>query len=115
TVGTTSLGMAAGRVMLQHLGSTGLDVTQVENASASGSSAFRYACQQVASGEYDVVLAVGVDKFGDGRRAANKDGLLPLSPTANVPLVKFALIARHYIRQHGLQPQQLAQVAVKNH
>jgi hypothetical protein len=28
-VGTTSIGMAAGRVMLRHLGSTGLGVTQV--------------------------------------------------------------------------------------
>jgi acetyl-CoA acetyltransferase len=40
-VGTTSIGMAAGRVMFRHLGSTGLAVTQVENASASGSFAFR--------------------------------------------------------------------------
>ena len=42
-VGTTSIGMAAGRVMLRHLGSSGLAVTQVENASASGSFAFRQA------------------------------------------------------------------------
>jgi acetyl-CoA acetyltransferase len=54
-VGTAAIGMAAGRVMLRHLGSTGLSVTQVENASASGSSAFRLACQAVASGEHDVV------------------------------------------------------------
>lgn len=33
-VGTTSIGMAAGKVMLQHLGSNGLEVVQVENASA---------------------------------------------------------------------------------
>src|SRR3989344_2793650 len=48
-VGTTSIGMAAGRVMLRHLGSTGLAVTQVENASASGSFAFRQACMEVAT------------------------------------------------------------------
>src|SRR5580692_180050 len=69
-VGSTSLGMAAGRVMLRHLGSTGLAVTQVENASASGSSAFRMAYLEIAAGVRDVALAVGVDKFGDGRRAA---------------------------------------------
>src|SRR5690606_31851513 len=101
-VGTAALGMAAGRVMLRHLGSTGLEVAQVENASASGSTAFRQACAQVASGEREVVLAVGVDKFGDGRRAVLKDGLSPLSPTSNVPLVKFALIARRYMRERGL-------------
>ena len=86
-VGTTSIGMAAGRVMFRHLGSTGLAVTQVENASASGSFAFRQACMELASGVSDVVLAVGVDKHGDGRRAADKEGLARLSETANVPAV----------------------------
>ncbi|MCO4861269.1 thiolase family protein [Cupriavidus sp. WGlv3] len=114
-VGTAALGMAAGRVMLRHLGSTGLEVAQVENASASGSTAFRLACLQVASGERDVVLAAGVDKFGDGRRAVLKDGLPPLSPSANVPLVKFALLARRCMRERGLKQQDLAAVAVKNH
>ena len=114
-VGTAALGMAAGRVMLRHLGSTGLEVVQVENASASGSSAFRLACQQVAAGEREVVLAVGVDKFGDGRRAVLKDGLAPLSPTSTVPLVKFALLARRYTRELGWTVEDLAAVAVKNH
>ena len=49
-VGTSAIGMATGRVMFRHLGSTGLAVTQVESASASGSSAFRQACLEVASG-----------------------------------------------------------------
>lgn len=114
-VGTAALGMAAGRVMLRHLGSTGLEVAQVENASASGSTAFRMACLQVASGERDVALAVGVDKFGDGRRAVLKDGISPLSPTAHVPLVKFALLARRGLREGGLKLEELAAVAVKNH
>ena len=81
----------------------------------SGSTAFRLACLQVASGERDVVLAAGVDKFGDGRRAVLKDGLPPLSPTAHVPLVKFALLARRYMRERGLRHEDLAAVAVKNH
>jgi acetyl-CoA acetyltransferase len=115
TVGTAALGMAAGRVMLRHLGSTGLEVAQFENASASGSTAFRHACLQVASGEHDVVLAIGVDKFGDGRRAATKDGLAPLSPTAHVPLVKFALLAQRMARERGWSAEDMAAVAVKNH
>ncbi|MFO1328552.1 MAG: thiolase family protein [Rubrivivax sp.] len=114
-VGTAAIGMAAGRVMLRHLGSTGFEVMQVENASASGSTAFRTACLQVAAGEHDVALALGVDKFGDGRRAANKDGLPPLSPTANIPLVKFALLTRRLMQDHGLTEADLARVAVKNH
>lgn len=114
-VGTTSIGMATGRVMFRHLGSTGLAVTQVENASASGSFAFRQACMEVAHGISDVVLAMGVDKHGDGRRAANKDGLERLSETATIPAVKFALMARSYLREHGGGIEAMAQVAVKNH
>jgi acetyl-CoA acetyltransferase len=114
-VGSAAIGMAAGRVMLRHLGSSGLEVLQVENASASGSTAFRIACLQVAAGEHDLALAVGVDKHGDGRRAATKDGLAPLSPTAHIPLAKFALLARRLMQDHGLTEQDLARVAVKNH
>ena len=114
-VGTTSIGMAAGRVMFRHLGSTGLAVTQVENASASGSFAFRQACMEVSHGISDVVLAMGVDKHGDGRRAANKDGLERLSDTATVPAVKFALMARSYLRERGAGIEAMAKVAIKNH
>jgi acetyl-CoA acetyltransferase len=114
-VGTAAVGMAAGRVMLRHLGSTGLEVMQVENASASGSTAFRQGCQAVANGEHDLVLAVGVDKFGHGRRASGSDGLTALSPTASIPLAKFALLARRYLRDGGLKIESLAAVAVKNH
>lgn len=114
-VGTTSIGMAAGRVMFRHLGSTGLAVTQVENASASGSFAFRQACMELATGVSDVVLAVGVDKHGDSRRAADKEGLARLSETANVPAVKFAMMARTYLRERSADAQAIAQVAVKNH
>lgn len=114
-VGTAAIGMAAGRVMFRHLGSTGLPVTQVENASASGSAAFRMACLDVASGESDIALALGVDKFGDGRRAANKDGLAKLSPTSTIPAVKFAMMAREYLRRYDLPVEAMARVAVKNH
>lgn len=114
-VGTTSIGMAAGRVMFRHLGSTGLAVAQVENASASGSFAFRQACMEISHGIKDVVLAVGVDKHGDGRRAANKDGIERLSDTATIPAVKFALMARNYLRERGAGMESMARVAVKNH
>ena len=114
-VGTAAIGMAVGRIMLRHLGSTGLAVTQVENASASGSFAFRQACMEIAVGSSDVVLAVGVDKHGDARRAVNKDGLERLSDTATIPMVKFAMMARSYLRERNADISALARVAVKNH
>jgi acetyl-CoA acetyltransferase len=114
-VGTTSIGMAVGRVMLRHLGSTGLEVTQIENASASGSFAFRQACLAIAAGACEVVLAMGVDKHGDGQRAVNKDGMERLSDTATIPATHFALTARNYLRKNGLNVEAIARVAVKNH
>src|SRR5689334_20032388 len=49
-IATAFLGMASGRHILKHLGATGLPLMHVENASASGSAAFRTACINVAAG-----------------------------------------------------------------
>jgi len=114
-IGTGAIGMAAGRVMLRHIGSTGLEVMQVENASASGSSAFRMACLMVATGQHEIALALGVDKFGSAQRAAHKDGIPRLTPAAEIPAVKFALMARAWRDRYGLTREDLARVAVKNH
>lgn len=114
-VGSANLGMAAGRVMLRHLGPTGISVVQIESASASGSAAFRAGCLDLAAGASDVCLVVGVDKFGKGHRASDKDGQLHLSPTATNPLVKFALMARAYLKDRNVGVEALARVAVKNH
>src|SRR6188768_4174050 len=40
-------------------------VTRLENMCATGSEAFRNACYAVASGAYDVVMAIGVEKLKD--------------------------------------------------
>lgn len=114
-VGTTGVGMAAGRVMFKHLGATGLAVTQVENASASGSSALQMALMNVASGLVEVSLAVGVDKYGDQKRAVLKENVGRLSDTAHIPLVRYGLITETLKAQKGLTAEDLASVAAKNH
>jgi acetyl-CoA acetyltransferase len=115
-VGSGSIGLAAGRMMLKHLGSTGLAVQQVENASATGSTAFRLSCMEVASGGSDVVLAVGVDKYGPHvRRAADIDGVERFTAASSLPVVRFALMAQQYIQETGATLEKIAQVAVKNH
>ena len=40
-------------------------VTHVENFCATGSEAFRNACYAVASGAYDMAMAIGVEKLKD--------------------------------------------------
>src|SRR4249919_2432577 len=51
--GHTSQGMTAGARLFAPLGQTGLSITNVENASATGSYAFRGAYHDVASGEFE--------------------------------------------------------------
>lgn len=114
-IGCTGIGMAAGRIMFNHLGSTGLACTQVENASASGSSAFQMAVHEVALGRRDVALAVGVDKYGDQVRAVSKEAVNRLSDTAAIPLVKYAIMAEYLSKEKGLTGEDLAMVASKNH
>ncbi len=114
--GTALLGMAASRPMLRHLGATGIPMAQVENASASGSTAFRQACLDVACGMADVSIAVGVDKPGGGAgRAGGKVGIRTLVGSRVVPFTHFALLANEYMNRYGVTAEQVAAVAVKNH
>lgn len=114
-LGTGLLGMAPARTMIRHLGTTGIPIAQVENASASGSTSFRQACIDVASGLTDVSMATGIDK--PGRPAMPARGPFPrnLVNKPMAPAVHFALLANRYMDQYGVSPEELAAVAVKNH
>jgi acetyl-CoA acetyltransferase len=113
-VGTARLGMATGVPMLRYLGMTGLRVSQVENASATGSTAFRQAVAEVASGLADVAIAVGVDK-ARGKIAAPDTGITPISPASDIPFARYALLTERYLAEAGYTKEQIALVAVKNH
>ena len=75
TLGSGQSGLALSRPL-------GIDykpVTRVENYCATGSEAFRNACYAVASGAYDRVMAVGVEKLKD----SGFSGLLRTDPPAD--------------------------------
>ena len=112
--GSAMIGMAVSRPMLKHLGATGIPMTQVENASASGSSAFRLACLEVASGVSDIAMALGVDKPEMVVPASTKSGIPELSASRVAPVTHFALLADEYLHRYGATPEQLGAVAVKN-
>lgn len=112
-VATALLGMASGRPMLRHLGATGIPLVHVENASASGSTAFRHACIEVASGISDVALAIGVDKRNPVRR--DSTGIDSLADDAIAPFTHFALLTNEYAHRHNVSLDDIARVAVKNH
>jgi len=109
------LPMAPGRPMLRHLGASGLPIVHVENASASGSAAFRHACVEVAAGLTDVSLVVGVDKPMPVGRAEALARIGSLADDAIAPFTHFALLADAYASRSGAAFEDIALVAVKNH
>ncbi len=113
-VASALLGMAPGRPMLRHLGATGLSITHVENASASGSSAFRLAAYEIASGQSDVVVAIGVDKPAMVELGARQAGLDALERDRVAAYTHFALLAQRYADAYGATPEDFARVAAKN-
>lgn len=112
--GTATTAMGLSRLMYRHLGATGIPMAQIENASASGSTAFRQACIDVAAGLFEVAIAVGVDKPMRFSMPMGPAGVRDLVGSRLVPFTHFALLANRYIHEHGATPEQLALVAVKN-
>ena len=103
-----------------------IPVTRTENFCASGTEAFRGAVYAVASGAYDICLALGVEKLKDigfgglpNMVASNMGSLLWLwNPNMTAPGA-FALLATAYAAKHRVPDQDLkkamAQVSVKSH
>jgi acetyl-CoA acetyltransferase len=89
-------------------------MAQVENASASGSTAFAQACLEVASGVSDVALAMGVDKPAALALAPAKAGIRDLVGARVAPMTHFALLTNEYMHRHDVRVEEVAQVAVKN-
>lgn len=96
-------------------------VTRLENMCATGSEAMRNAAYAVASGAFDCVMAIGVEKLKDSG-FSGLTGTAPASSgtasTATAP-AKFSLLAPAYYKKYGLDPDKgkevLARIAQKNH
>jgi len=96
-------------------------VTRIENMCATGSEAFRNACYAVASGAYDIVMAVGVEKLKDSG-FSGLVGSAPPNDGTNVPLTApamFSLLAPAYREKFGVSEEEmkdvLTRIAWKNH
>lgn len=112
---------AIGHVVLRSFGVAGIPITRVENACASGSTAFREAYLSVATGQADVALAVGVEHMTAWPTAQVIDAMAGASDAeVEAPLGLtfpgvFGMVARRHMADHGTTREQLAAVAVKNH
>ncbi|HVY86790.1 MAG TPA: thiolase family protein [Caulobacterales bacterium] len=107
----------SGQAIMREIGQTGVPVTNVVNACASGASAFREAWLAVKSGAYDVALAVGVEKTPRGMLGGGGETGIPLEGlfgSASMPAV-FAESGTQHAAKYGTTFEQFAKVSVKNH
>jgi len=108
-----------GSPLAEALGFVYKPITLVSNICATGLDAFRNACLAVASGMYDVVLAIGVEKMRDaGPRSlslANRTDGHPLIGKGRTAPSFFASCAHRYFHEYGIGRETLAKVAIKNH
>jgi acetyl-CoA C-acetyltransferase len=96
-------------------------VTRLENMCATGSEAFRNACYAVASGAFDVAMAIGVEKLKDSGYSGLVGGTIPNDgtlPTLTAP-ASFSLLAPAYAKKYGVDEAEmkdvLTRIAWKNH
>jgi acetyl-CoA acetyltransferase len=110
-----------GQTVLRDAGIERVPIVNVENACASGSSAFREAVLSIRAGAYDTVLAVGFEKMYVGDRARS---LAALESAADIEVVAglglqftaiYAMRLRRRLDAGELQPRHLVEVTVKSH
>jgi acetyl-CoA acetyltransferase len=132
-----------GQVVFSKIGVEGIPVYNVENACASGSSAFNLAVQSLRAGTSDVALALGAEKMNipdkmktfsifeggwDVSRAEENTRMLlqmgegievPEGSESDKPYSKFmaiyAAMCRYHMKTYGTTQRQIAAVSAKNH
>ena len=125
-----------GQVVLRELGIGGIPVINTENACASSSTAFHLAWLYVASGMYDMVLALGMEKLfhADKKRTFQAIGSAidveqsesfaremsgeqsaGAGKSRSVFMDYYANLARQHMDRYGTTQEQFARIAAKNH
>ena len=100
---------------------SGIPMMRNENFCASGHVALIQAAMAIASGEYDVVMAIGAEKLKDtgfGGLGVGR-GWNPAYEARRTGPGSFAMIASRYFAKYGLSMEEgkrlIAKIAVKNH
>ncbi len=109
-------GITAGQRVLGRLGMTGVPIVNVENACATGSTAFFQAAMAVRAGVVDVALAIGFEKMNRGPLAAEPRLSQGLGPARSAPMPSlFSEVFKQHSKLYGTTVEQMAMVSVKNH
>mgnify|MGYP005838273225 CR=1 FL=1 len=150
-VGNAAAGLITGQemvraqVVLREMGIGGIPMVNTENACASSSTAFHLAWLYVASGAYDIALALGMEKLyhedkqrsfaalgaavdvellqrvmaqlqaSQQEKKASEGGSGGAGQARSVFMDLYAAVAREHMRRYGTTKEQFAKVAVKNH
>lgn len=111
-------GMVIGQGIFRDVGISGIELTNVENACSGGATAIRKAWYDIASGLYDIGIAVGVESMTTspiaGKLITPAQGDLSGELGMNT-VAKFALSQRRYMAKFDVSIEQIAKVSVKNH
>ena len=119
-LGTAQSAMS-GIALAQALGVSDKPVSRVENYCATGSEALRQAAYAVASGAYDVAMAVGVEKVKDGGYQGLNAFPIPHDGTNRTltAAAMFSMVVPAYAERYGVDGDELrralAHIAAKNH
>jgi acetyl-CoA C-acetyltransferase len=120
-LGTAISGMS-GMALARPLQLRGKPVSRVENFCATGAEALRNAAYAVASGAYDVAMAIGVEKIKDSGYQGLVGGLkIPGDGTARTltAAAMFAMCAPAYGKRYDVTERRmrevLARISQKNH
>jgi len=116
-----------GQVALRHTGLMGKPIVNVDNACASGSSAFQLAWLSVASGQVDVALAIGAEKlthpdksvtfaaYASGVDVEERERAMRATPdNRSIFMDIYAQRTRRYMDRSGATPEDFALVTVKS-
>ena len=119
-LGTAQSGMS-GMMLSKPLGIGDKPVSRVENMCATGSEALRQAAYAVASGAYDVAMAVGVEKVKDSGYQGLNAFPIPADGTQRTltAAAMFSMVVPAYAERYGVDRDELrrviARIASKNH
>ncbi len=119
-LGTAQSGMS-GITLARPLLLDNKPVTRVENYCATASEALRQAAYAVASGAYDLAMAVGVEKVKDSGYAGLNAFPVPSDGTNRTvtAAAMYSMVPPAYAKRYGVDPTELrtalARIASKNH
>jgi acetyl-CoA C-acetyltransferase len=111
----------AGSTVADALKLKNIPIVRNENWCATGHITLLEACMAVASGVYDVVMAIGVEKLKDSGfpGLGTGRGMSPVLEARRSSPGSFGLIAKRYFKACGLSDEEgkalIGKIAVKNH